>query len=141
MRSAPAIAFDYRPSRALAATVACVAVAAAVAPWLGAVPITLRAFATLSVSIVAAVEIRRLLSARYRRISHGAPGWRLFDASGESRVAELVSHHRVGAWLALDFRVDADRRFSIVLGPDNLDADTRRRLVLMLARAEVAHAR
>jgi hypothetical protein len=27
-----------------------------------------------------------------------------------------------------------------VIGPDNLDADTRRRLILLLSRAEIAHA-
>jgi hypothetical protein len=37
----------------------------------------------------------------------------------------------------LDFRSDARRRFRALVGPGNADAETRRRLILLLSRAEV----
>ena len=55
-------------------------------------------------------------------------------------MANLVAHVRLGSWVVLDFRGTGRRRFRAVLGPDNIDADTRRRLILLLSRAEVAQA-
>ena len=54
--------------------------------------------------------------------------------------ALLETHARLGALLALVFRHGPRARFHVVLAPDNLDAATRRQLLLLLARAGIAHA-
>ncbi len=76
----------------------------------------------------------------FRRIALRASGWTLVDAAGVEHTANLVAHVRLGTWLVLDFRSANRHRFRAVLGPDNIDADTRRRLILLLSRAEVAQA-
>jgi hypothetical protein len=76
-----------------------------------------------------------------RRVAYRAAGWKLVDASAVESAAELVAHVRLGPWLALDFRNVKHRRFRALLGPDNIDAETRRRLTLLLSRAEVARPR
>ena len=138
MRSAQGIAFDYTPSHRLAAATIAVACAAIVAPWLSGVPVYAR-FALSAAAIVCVIgALRGFARSRYRRIAWRALGWTLVDDNGTEHPADLVAHIRLGTWLVLDFRIDARRRFRAVLGSDNLDRDTRRRLVLLLARAEVA---
>jgi hypothetical protein len=138
MRSAPSIAFDVRPSRALACAAAGGVVAATLAPWQSALPMSLCLFASIAALLVGFVALRRFARPRFERVAYGAIGWTLAVANAEATPAELVAHRRLGPWLALDFRTVARNRFRLVLGPDNSDADTRRRLALMLARAEIA---
>jgi hypothetical protein len=138
MRSAPSIAFDVRPSRALACAAAGGVVAATIAPWQSALPMSLCLFASIAALLVGFVALRRFARPRFERVAYGAIGWTLAVANAEATPAELVAHRRLGPWLALDFRTVARKRFRLVLGPDNSDADTRRRLALMLARAEIA---
>jgi len=137
MKSAPSIAFDARPSRALACAVAIGVVAAMIAPWQSALPTSLRLIASIAALATGAVALRRFARPRFERIAYGVTGWTLAVANGDAKPAELVAHRRIGPWLALDFR-SAACHFRIVLGADNCDADTRRRLALMLARAEIA---
>ena len=138
MRSAPGIAFDYTPSRRIVAATVAIALAAAVSPWLSGVPVSIRLVLSIAAIVCVIGAVRAFLRARYRRIAWRAAGWTLVDAQGTEHAADLVAHVRLGPWLVLDFRVDRRRRFRAVLGTDNLDRDTHRRLVLLLARAEVA---
>ena len=140
MKSAPVIAFDYRPPRTVLVATALVAIAAAAAPWQSAAPLSARVALTSIVAMVGLVALRRFSRADWRRIAFAAAGWRLSGVAGEPQPADLASHRRVGAWIVLDFRLDGGRRFRALLGPGNLDVETRRRLTLLLARAEVAHA-
>jgi hypothetical protein len=113
-------------------------VAATIAPWQSALPMSLCLFASIAALLVGFVALRRFARPRFERVAYGAIGWTLAVANAEATPAELVAHRRLGPWLALDFRTVGRERFRIVLGPDNSDADTRRRLALMLARAEIA---
>ena len=138
MKSAPSIAFDVRPSRALAGAGAIGVVAAAIAPWQSALPASVRAIASILALVIGAVALARFSRPRYERVAYGVTGWTLAVANADATPAELIGHRRIASWLALEFREADRRRFRVVLGPDNSDADTRRRLALMLARAEIA---
>jgi toxin CptA len=138
MKSAPSIGFDVRPSRAIACATAIGVAAACVAPWQSALPTSLRVVASIAALAAGVVALRRFARPRFERVAYGVVGWTLAAASRDAKPAELVGHRRLGPWLALDFRAADRSRFRLVLGPDNSDADIRRRLALMLARAEIA---
>ena len=140
MKSAPPIAFDYRPSRAVIAATGAVGFVAALAPWWSAAPLGLRIALSLGALGIAVVALHRYRSPPFHRIVRRASGWRLVDRDGSERVATLSAHRRFGAWLALDWRCAPRARFRVLVTPDNLDADTRRRLVLLLARGEPPQA-
>lgn len=140
MKSALAIAFDYRPSRLVAAAAALVCIVAALAPWLSNLSPPLCAALSLLALAVGGAAIARFLRPPFRRIALRSSGWLLIDASGREHPARLASHARLGAFLVLDFRPASRGRFRALLAPDNTDADTRRRLVPMLARGEVLRA-
>lgn len=138
MKSAPTIAFDCTPSRALLGALAGMTILAGLAPWLSALPWLACGGLSLCALAGGTHAGRRLLRSHPRRIACRADGWVLLDAAGEEQTAELVSWRQLGNILMLDWRVGAGRRRRVVLTPDNLDADTRRRLIVLL-RA-VAHA-
>ena len=138
MKSAPGIAFDYRASRWIAVAVLAVVFAAAASPWLSDVSWQPALILSLAALIVGASALKRFLQGDVRRIAYRGSGWRLVDAAHGEHPVELSAHKRLGDWLVLDFRRASRRRFRALLGPDNLDAETRRRLILLLARAEVA---
>lgn len=141
MKSALAIAFDYRPSRQIAAAAALVSIAAVLAPWFSSLSLPLCAALSLAALALGGAAIRRFLHPPFLRIALRSSGWLLIDASGREHPARLASHARLGAFLSLDFRpASGRRRFRALLAPDNTDADTRRRLVPMLARGEVLRA-
>lgn len=140
MKSAPTIAFDYRPPRAIAIVSSVVVIAAALAPWFSGLPWSARVALSLTALIVGVSALKRFTHAAFRRIAYQASGWKLVDIDQAEHAVDLTAHVRLGSWLVLDFRSARDRRFRAVLGPDNVDAETRRRLILLLARAEVAQA-
>jgi len=136
MRSAPSIAFDCRPSPGVVAATLVVALAAGLAPWSSGAPLALRMVLSLCAFAGTAAALRRYCAPPFRRIVRRASGWRLVDRDGREHAAILRAHRRLGAWLALDWRCTPRARFRVLVTPDNLDADTRRRLVLLLARGE-----
>ena len=137
MRSGTGIAFDFRPSRGIAAAYVAVSLAAVAAPWQSAVPTSARIALSIATCVFGFVSLRNFLTTAIRRIAYRASGWTLVDSDGTECPVELASHARVGGWIALTFRDSARRVFRVALGPDNLDPDTRRRLIVMLSRAEV----
>ena len=138
MKSVPGIAFDYRPSRQLGGVGLAVAALALAAPWLSGLPWPASVLLSSAVLALALRSLARFTRPAFRRIAWRASGWTLVDAGGNEQPAELRRHARFGAWLVLlDFRAGAQARFQAVIAPDNLDADTRRRLILLLCRAEV----
>lgn len=140
MKSAPTIAFDYRPSRRIGVAVASIGVCAALAPWWSGLPRVAAAALSLAALLFALIALRRLLHPPFRRIALRASGWLLVDALGAEHPASLESQKRLGVLLVLGFRHAPRARFHALLAPDNLDAGTWRRLVVLLARAEVVHA-
>lgn len=140
MKSAPTIAFDYRPSRGVGTVAALVCLAAASAPWLTALPPLACTALSLAAIASGAHALQRFLKPRFRRIAYRESGWTLLDAYHTEHAAVLESHAHLGVLLALGFRTGPRSRLRVMLTPDNLDAHSRRRLVLMLARAEIAHA-
>ena len=136
MKSAPAIAFDYVPSRWLATGIVAVALLALVAvAFTGVAAWAKLALAGAAVAY-AAHALRRHLGASTRRVAwHEAGHWRIAPADGEERVAELRHAVVRGSWLVLTLRSSNGERVALILGPDNSDADVRRRLRVRLSRA------
>lgn len=137
MKSAPELAFDYRPSRRVGAAALLICVAAVLAPWATSLPPVLRTALSLAALVVGSLAVRRLMNPRFRRIAWRESGWTLVDAAGGEHAALLESHARLGGLATLGFRFGPRSRFRALLAPDNLDAQTRRRLVLLLARGEI----
>jgi toxin CptA len=134
--SAPTIAFDYRPSRWLLAALVVVGFLALLALIFCNAPQWLK----LSLAIVVLVYLggswQRLLQPKWTSLVWHAQGyWRLHAGSDDPHIAELIGSTRIGWLLVLRFRLHGRQRFDAVLLPDNLDADTRRRLCVRLARA------
>jgi len=134
MKSAPSIAFDYVPSRLLSAALCVVAVLAAAAPWLSALPIVVCVVLSLLAVVVAAIAARAFRVPPFVRIAYRGDGWVLLDRAGVEHAALLRAYRHLGAFVTLDWRHARRARFRVVLAPDNLDAETRRRLVVLLRR-------
>jgi len=135
MKSAGVIAFDYRPSRLLAAAVGVVLVTALVVVLLSGLPLWLKIAATVVAVVYAGFALRRFLDNPLRRLAwHDAGHWRLV-CGAEEHTAELTGATARGAWIVLNLRRNDGIRASAVLGPDNCHEDIRRRLRVRLARA------
>ncbi|HSE11758.1 MAG TPA: protein YgfX, partial [Rudaea sp.] len=134
MKSAPAITFDYRPSRRLAAGIAAIALVSLVAVASSGIAGWLRVVAAFAACAYAALALRRFLASPVRRVAwHTAGHWRLLDAAGEEHAVELRHAVVRGAWIVLSLRRNDGRRVALVLAPDNCPADVRRRLRIRLA--------
>ncbi|MEO8670528.1 MAG: protein YgfX [Tahibacter sp.] len=137
MKSAPAITFDYQPSRWLRAATLAIVCLACVSILLSATNVALQVAA---LGFAASVGIRAwsaLGRARWRRIAWYVDGsWSLGDAQGEQVLVRLLGHSRRGSMLILRWQLGGGERFDAVLLPDNLDRETFRRLCVRLSRGE-----
>lgn len=138
MKSAPSIAFDYAPSRLVFAALCVVAGLAAAAPWFSALPPAVCAALSLFAVVLATIAARSFQAPPFVRIAYRGDGWVLLDRAGIEHAALLRAYRHLGVFVTLDWRHARHARFRVVLAPDNLDAETRRRLVVLLRR--VAHA-
>ena len=133
MKSAPGIAFDYRPCRGVAIAIAGVTGLAAIAILLsGLAP----AAKLLMISVAfgyGALALRRHLRSNTVRIARGAGGWLLVDRDARETPVVLRDHVCRGFLLILGFRDQGGRAHRFVLTPANCAADLRRRLLLTLA--------
>ena len=137
MKSAPAIAFDYQPSRALLMAAGFVLLLALVAVALSGFGIAAKCILVVAACAYAGYSARRVLLHRVKRCAwHEGGQWRVRDSRGEEHAAVLLHATARGPLIALVFQAGALRRVSIVLLPDNCDAETRRRLRVRLARAD-----
>jgi len=136
MRSAPAIGFEYKPSRTLSACIVMLTALAVVAIAMSGLP------AWVSVLIaVAALACGAVALWRYRRPRVVALSWRS-DGSvsisvaprvgGIKEVQGTLGDARVLAFLIVLHLRWPGGRAGVWLLPDNLDADTRRRLRVRL---------
>jgi len=136
MKSAAAIAFDYRPSRWLQAGLACAALLAVLADAVSGMPAALKAAIGVMTLGYAIVELRRLRKPAIGRCAwHGDGQWRVRDAAGNDHAATLLRSSVRGGLVVLCLRVAEHRSVALVLLPDNCDADTRRRLRVRLSHA------
>jgi toxin CptA len=134
MKSAAAIAFDYRSSRWLATALVLVNVLALIAIVLSGIPLALKFVLAFGACAYAAWSLHRFLRGRIRRAAwHQGGHWRIAESDGSEHVAELERSTARGGWIVLRLRRTDGRRVALVLGPDNSDADTRRRLRVQLA--------
>ncbi|MCE5232999.1 MAG: hypothetical protein ABFC67_03350 [Mizugakiibacter sp.] len=137
MKSAPTIGFEYRPSRALAAMLSLVLLAALLAIALSGLPSWLRlalAVAALVHAIRAGAGLRRapLRSLRLR----GDGVVELGLANGQDAAGTLLGARVLGPLIVLRLAWGARSRAALLLLPDNLDADTRRRLRVRLGAGQ-----
>lgn len=138
MTQAPDIAFNYRSSRLLLLALCGVAVLAIVAVWISGVPVWMRAGLTVATAVLVGVAAGRLLRPRV-----GAVAWRgtgevdlvlndtPLDKRREAR-GEIRASRVMGSLIVLSLRWPPRERASLWLLPDNLGADTRRRLRVRL---------
>ena len=140
MTSAPAIGFEYRPSRWLRRLLFLVSVLATLAVWMSAVPW----LAKLAISVAIGLTLWRTLL-RWSGVAVQAAGWArdggwsLRWRGDQDTAATLASYRVIGeqaVWLRLSL---AGRgQVALLLAPDNSDADIRRRLRMRLAQVEAS---
>lgn len=137
MKSVPAIAFDYRPSRWLLLALAVITALALVAIALcGLDPWIKLALAVLTLAYALYSSKRFLYPPFIHLMWHSSGHWRLRDIAEREQVGELRDAVVLGALIVLMLRVDPKRTCSFVLLLDNVDEETRRRLRVRLARAD-----
>lgn len=142
MKSVSAITFELRPSWLLGLGLALLTGLALSAIWSSG--LRNRPEAAAAVSLLCLVlllrQLRSLFVSRWRRASWDSAGnWLLLDADSAALPAELLAWHGLGTCLLLRLRAGGGR-IRLVLLPDNLDADTRRRLRVRLQQSAAAPA-
>ncbi|MHB1059708.1 MAG: protein YgfX [Rhodanobacter sp.] len=134
MTSAPAIGFEYRPSRLLRRTLVLAAALAVLAVALSALALWLKGVLVLAVSMATWRSLRRLAMEPVAAAGWGADdGWMLRLADHEDLPATLASFRVLGAFVLLRLRTAEQGVRVLLLAPDNSDADIRRRLRMRLA--------
>ena len=139
MKSATAIAFDYWPSRWLAAAVVLLCALAFIGIVLSGAPQWAKIFSAILAAVCAGFALGRFLRPLVRRAAWQQAGhWRVTDADGREFTAESTRGVARGAWIVLRLRRSDGKDLALILGPDNSMADTRRQLRVRLARADGA---
>ena len=141
MTSAPAIGFEYRPSRVfrrllifVAVLVVLSVVLCALAPWL---KWPLLAAVLLAIGQSARTTTGSLVVAA----GWGADDcWTLHLASHEDVPATLASFRVLGPFVLLRLQTTEQGVQVLLLAPDNSDADIRRRLRMRLATVQPGEA-
>jgi toxin CptA len=132
MTSAPAIGFDYRPSRVPAQLLALVTTLVFVAVALSGALFGLKLALAAGALALAVVAARRTARSRIAGVGCGPDGWALYLADRTLLPARLLSHRVIGTCLLLRLKTD-DTVEVLLLAPDNSDPDIRRRLRMRLA--------
>ena len=134
MTSAPAIGFDYAPSRWLRRVLLLVAALAVVAVMSCSLPLWIRLTLVVVVLLAAWRTHRRLVLPVVVAAGWGSgPDWALHMADNEDVAAELLSFRVLGPFVLLRLRAVDRGAHALLLAPDNSDADIRRRLRMRLA--------
>jgi toxin CptA len=135
MKSAPAIGFDYRPSRFVAASAGLVWLFALLALAVCGLPAWSKGVLAVVASVYAAWALRDFLRRSFDHVFwHEAGHWRMSKGDELEQAAELLHAMVLGGVIVLSFRVASIGKVSVMLLPDNCEADTRRRLRVRLAR-------
>ena len=141
MTSAPAIGFDYVPSRWLQRLLWIVAALTALAVMLCALSWWLRLALVIVVVLATWLAHRRLVVSMVAAAgwSDGRE-WTLRMADHEDVPAILMSFRVLGACVLLRLRTAEQGVQVLLLAPDNSDADIRRRLRMRLAALQPGEA-
>jgi len=135
VRTPPAIGFEYRPSRALAVCiVACAALAVLAIALSGLTRLPTMVLITVAIGY-GTVSLWRFLHPRVLALtwrSGGSISVRFGGRSGGEVQGTLSDARVLGFLIVLHLRWPPGGRTSLWLLPDNLDADTRRRLRVRL---------
>ncbi len=132
MTSAPAIGFEYRPSRWPAIGAGAMLLMAMLAVALSGLP------GWGKLAALGGVAVAVLVSRMRQPIPPAAVGWNpdagwsMLGRDGVETPAVLATHRVLAGCLVLELRADG-RRQVLWLLPDNSDPDTRRRLRMRLA--------
>jgi toxin CptA len=138
MKSAPAIAFEYRPSRWVRASLVSVALLATIAIAASALALPAKVILAVAACAYALYAARGVLCPVVRGCAWYESGhWRVRDAAGEDHAASLLRASVRGVMIVLVLRSALQRSTAVILLPDNCDADTRRRLRVRLSRATI----
>lgn len=136
MASAPAIGFEYRPSRLLPQACAVVAALAMLAIGLCGLTASLKIGLALAVFAIAARAAHGTARSAVTAVGWSEEaGWLARHADGNDATATLASSRVLGEYVLLRLAVAGAGCATLLLGPDNSDADIRRRLRMRLARA------
>jgi toxin CptA len=137
MTSAPAIGFEYQPSRWPGRVFLWVTTLAVLAVWLSAIPFWLKGVLIACAVLAAWRAIARLAHPVVKAAGWTRDGgWSLRMVAGEDMPATVISSRVAGdrvVWLHL--ATPKQGPISLLLAPDNSDADIRRRLRMRLALA------
>jgi len=137
MKSVPAIAFDYRPSRGLLCGILIMAVLASLAIALCGLGMAWKLGLVALAAAYTGWALRKFLHPPFARIVwHSAGHWRLHDARGGERAGEFVRAVALGVLTVLVLKTAPKRALAFVLLPDNCDAETRRKLRVRLVRVD-----
>jgi toxin CptA len=141
MTSAPAIGFDYSPSRLLPRCLLLVAALAAAAVLASALPAWLRVAMVSALALATWHARRRLAVTPVAAAGWSAEsGWTLHTVDGEDRPASLASFRVLGHLVWLRMQSAQHGICVLLLAPDNSDADIRRRLRMRLATMQPGEA-
>ncbi|KRE86958.1 hypothetical protein ASG75_01995 [Rhodanobacter sp. Soil772] len=141
MTSAPAIGFEYRPSRLLRRTLIVVAALAVLAVMLSALAAWLKLLLVITVSLATWHALRRVATNPIAAAGWSADdAWTLRLADHEDVPATLASFRVLGAFVLLRLRTAERGVQMLLLAPDNSDADIRRRLRMRLATIQPGEA-
>jgi len=141
MTSAPAIGFEYRPSRLLPRAFVVVAILSGVAVMLSALPFWLKPLLLAAVLAATWRAVRQWAASPIAAAGWSADNaWTLHLLDHRDVPATLASFRVLGAFVWLRLKT-AERGAGIVLlAPDNSDADIRRRLRMRLATMQPEEA-
>ena len=138
MTSAPAIGFEYRPSRGFRYAVALVAILAIFAVLLSGLPVWLKLLLPVVVLLVALRGFRRLARSPVSAVGWSADDeWIVHTIEHEDVPAALASFRVLGALVLLRLSTQKLGVQVLLLAPDNSDADIRRRLRMRLATLQL----
>jgi toxin CptA len=135
---APDIAFRYRASPVLSVALVVVGILAIIAVSISGVPVWLRSILVVLVAAFGGVSLGRQLRPRIASVAWRGDGTielGLNDTPLDNRrdvLAELHGGRVLGPLIVLSLRWPPRERAALWLLPDNLDADTRRRLRMRL---------
>ncbi|WP_266181638.1 hypothetical protein [Dyella humicola] len=134
MTSAPAIGFEYSPSRWLPRLLAGMSMLALLAILLAAVPFWLKYPLALMPVLAARYAALRFKRSPVRGAGWSRDGsWTLRFASGDDLPASLGSFRVIADVIWLRLTLAGGGSVVLLLAPDNTDADIRRRLRMRLA--------
>ena len=141
MTSAPAIGFEYRPSRWLWRIPALMATLALGAVALCGLPLSLKLLLMLLVLLLSWHKLRQLARSDVVAVGLASDGsWRLRMRSGDDVPATLASFRMLGQWVWLRWSLGERGGQVALLATDNSDADIRRRLRMRLATLKADEA-